>query len=202
MKSITLKVLPVLVPLLLIASCTSSGSETQTTTPAPATSYPVAPAMPAGHAGLTVCFICHQPGIYGAPKFPAGHEASADTLEFCSECHKAPPAVTKTPTTTATKPVPSTTSTPSSTSTQTAIPTSTTAPAVTTTTLATTTTTTTTTTAPSGTPAKMPANHAGRSTCLACHQSGIGGATKVPAVPNHGAFTDSLVFCQACHKGP
>lgn len=201
MKSVVLKVLPILIPLILVASCDSPGSETQTTTPAPTTSFPAASAMPAAHAGLTVCFICHQPGIYGAPKFPAGHEASADAVEFCSQCHKAPPAVATTPVTT--KPATVTTSKPAST--QTAVPT--TAPAATTTPNATTTVTTattitTTTTSPSGTPANIPANHAGRAACLVCHQTGIGGATKVPAVPNHSAFTDSLAFCQGCHKGP
>lgn len=199
MKSVALKVLPILIPLLFIASC-ASGSETQTPTPTPTTSFPAPSAMPGAHAGLTVCFICHQPGIYGAPKFPAGHEGSADTVEFCSACHKAPPAATNTPVTT--KTAPSTTSTPATTSTQPAGTTTTTAPAITTTTVTTTTVPATTTTAPSGAPLAIPASHAGRPVCLVCHSSGIGGAPKVPAVPSHASFTDSVAFCQTCHKGP
>ncbi len=49
-------------------------------------------------------------------------------------------------------------------------------------------------------PPRIPANHAGRTTCTACHATGVAGAPKFPS--NHASFTDALATCQACHKGP
>ena len=47
---------------------------------------------------------------------------------------------------------------------------------------------------PAGTP-KQPANHAGRTICLVCHEQGVGGAPKNPA--NHAGRTDAA--CPLCH---
>ncbi|MBI4186871.1 MAG: c-type cytochrome [Chloroflexi bacterium] len=46
-------------------------------------------------------------------------------------------------------------------------------------------------------PPQVPHTLEGRSTCLACHQTGIGGAPAVPA--NHAGRTNDI--CLACHKG-
>lgn len=56
------------------------------------------------------------------------------------------------------------------------------------------------TTATPGAPKPIPANHAGRTTCFACHVSGVG--PKLPTSLPHASFADSLAICQACHKGP
>ncbi|MDO8568034.1 MAG: hypothetical protein Q7R57_04895 [Dehalococcoidales bacterium] len=58
-----------------------------------------------------------------------------------------------------------------------------------------------TSTTPAG-PPTIPANHVGRTTCAACHATGVAGAPKLPASPDHTKFTDALASCQACHKGP
>ncbi|MBI4266982.1 MAG: hypothetical protein HY668_01275 [Chloroflexi bacterium] len=50
---------------------------------------------------------------------------------------------------------------------------------------------------PAAAPA-LPANHTGRTTCAACHQTGVAGAPKFP--DNHASFQDTLSFCQSCHK--
>ena len=201
MKSLALKVLSLLIPLLFVSSCKASDAlATPTATPTPSTTFVTPAAIPADHSGRTVCFICHQTGIAGVPKFPAGHAASADTLAFCQECHKPSPAAT-TPTTTITTPaLPTSTPAPTRTSTPTSTATSTGTPQMTTTPVVTPTATPTTTTPASSGPPPIPADHAGRTTCLACHQTGIGGAPKLPASPDHSSFTDS--FCAACHKGP
>lgn len=58
----------------------------------------------------------------------------------------------------------------------------------------------TTGTAAAERPADIPADHQGRTTCMACHASGAGPA--FPATLNHDSFPDALAFCQDCHKGP
>ena len=42
----------------------------------------------------------------------------------------------------------------------------------------------------------LPASHAGRTVCLACHSEGVLGAKKLPA--SHAGRTDAN--CQTCHK--
>jgi len=44
----------------------------------------------------------------------------------------------------------------------------------------------------------LPASHAGRNICQACHASGVGGAKKNPA--DHAGRLDAS--CKDCHKGP
>ena len=46
---------------------------------------------------------------------------------------------------------------------------------------------------------RIPADHAGRTTCSGCHQTGQGGP-QFPA--NHLKLKDSLAVCQKCHPGP
>ncbi|MBI4410993.1 MAG: hypothetical protein HY541_00720 [Deltaproteobacteria bacterium] len=47
-------------------------------------------------------------------------------------------------------------------------------------------------------PPDKPANHAGRTACVVCHEKGIGGAPKFPA--NHAGRADAS--CSSCHKAP
>lgn len=51
---------------------------------------------------------------------------------------------------------------------------------------------------PAAGPPNQPATHAGRATCLACHEQGIAGAKKIPS--DHAGRTDAT--CAACHKAP
>ncbi len=56
--------------------------------------------------------------------------------------------------------------------------------------------------AAAGAPPNLPANHAGRTMCLVCHATGVGGAPKIPSAnPDHTAFTDAnnAAMCLACH---
>jgi cytochrome b subunit of formate dehydrogenase len=46
----------------------------------------VAPALPADHAGRTVCTACHTTGVGGAPKSPPDHAGRLDAT--CLDCHK------------------------------------------------------------------------------------------------------------------
>lgn len=62
-----------------------------TFTPAPAVSPTAsgvinAVALPADHAGRTVCQVCHASGVAGAPKNPPDHEGRLDST--CTDCHK------------------------------------------------------------------------------------------------------------------
>ncbi len=62
-----------------------------TFTPAPAQSPTAsgaqnAVALPADHAGRTVCQVCHATGVGGAPKNPPDHEGRLDSM--CLDCHK------------------------------------------------------------------------------------------------------------------
>lgn len=43
-------------------------------------------ALPADHAGRTVCQVCHASGVSGAPKNPPDHEGRLDST--CADCHK------------------------------------------------------------------------------------------------------------------
>lgn len=45
-----------------------------------------AAALPADHAGRTVCQVCHASGVAGAPKNPPDHEGRLDST--CADCHK------------------------------------------------------------------------------------------------------------------
>ncbi|MEW6034855.1 MAG: ethylbenzene dehydrogenase-related protein [Chloroflexota bacterium] len=53
-----------------------------------------------------------------------------------------------------------------------------------------------------GFPPVIPANHVGRTTCAMCHSTGVGGAPKFPATPDHTKVIDAIDTCKACHKGP
>lgn len=62
-----------------------------TTTPAPevsptASGVELAVALPADHAGRTVCQVCHATGVSGASKNPPDHEGRLDST--CIDCHK------------------------------------------------------------------------------------------------------------------
>ncbi len=52
---------------------------------------------------------------------------------------------------------------------------------------------------PEGIP-QIPANHAGRTTCKACHEAGIAGAPTLPEEPDHAEFSDSVETCTQCHE--
>ena len=49
----------------------------------------------------------------------------------------------------------------------------------------------------------IPADHEGRNTCLGCHETGAGGAPKIPQWHldriQSGALTDNVTACQKCH---
>ena len=142
--------------------------------PAPTLSAAAKP-LPESHAGRTTCNNCHANNI--GPKNPADHAGRTDAT--CSACHKlagTAPAPTTAPTgaPAATKPAAGT-----------AAP-ATSAPAV---------TKPAATAAPSGGLKPLPASHAGRTICNACHETGAGGP-KNPA--DHAGRTD--VTCVACHK--
>lgn len=49
-------------------------------------------------------------------------------------------------------------------------------------------------------PPLIPVSHAGRTTCAACHATGVGGAPRFPTAPNHSLLVDNLNACTACHK--
>ncbi len=46
----------------------------------------------------------------------------------------------------------------------------------------------------------IPANHVGRTQCQICHLTGVGGAPKVPAQPDHTAMKDDPTVCMTCHQ--
>jgi len=53
-----------------------------------------------------------------------------------------------------------------------------------------------------GGPPKIPADHAGRTQCLACHATGANNAPRIPtANPDHTAFKDdnNAALCFSCH---
>jgi hypothetical protein len=45
----------------------------------------------------------------------------------------------------------------------------------------------------------IPADHAGQTQCLVCHAEGVGGAPRVPAVPDHSTLADERAACVGCH---
>jgi cytochrome b subunit of formate dehydrogenase len=141
-----------------------------TTAPTVAPTPGVAKALPADHAGRTVCVACHA--ALPKPAMPSDHAGRTDAT--CAACHKAAavPAPTTAPTIApATKPAATTAPT--------------TAPA----------TKPAVTTAPTlGVAEVQPADHAGRTMCVACHA-----ALPKPAMPaDHAGRTDAT--CAACHK--
>ncbi len=156
---------------------TSAAPAATTTTPpttgAPASGVPAA--IPADHVGRTICVACH--GAMTNPAMPADHAGRTDAT--CTACHKAASA----PSAPATA-VPATAP---------ATSVATTAPTAKPTLAATATTVPTGAAASSGTPAPIPADHVGRTICLACHT-----AVVQPTVPpDHAGRTDAT--CTACH---
>ncbi len=124
------------------------------------------PNPPANHIGRTVCLLCHETGVGGAPKFPGNHTGRTDAM--CPTCHIVPNLVIPTP-----SPIPTSTSVPAT-------------PAP-----------TTAATLPKP-PPNPPANHIGRTVCLLCHETGVGGAPRPPS--NHVGRTDAM--CTTCHMVP
>jgi hypothetical protein len=53
---------------------------------------------------------------------------------------------------------------------------------------------------PAQTAPKIPVSHAGRAQCLVCHATGVSGAPKPPAVPDHSALKDDVAVCTTCHQ--
>lgn len=141
-----------------------------TPTPYSPTGIPVSVAsakpLPASHEGRTTCLGCHQ--TLTKPAMPTDHASRADTS--CTACHKVGTggAAAATPQSTA-LPVDTTKggqATPVATS----------------------------ATSTSGGVKPLPADHEGRTTCLACHQ-----ALPKPAYPaDHAGRTDTT--CTGCHK--
>ncbi len=156
-------------------------------------------ALPADHVGRTVCTACHTTGVAGAPKSPPDHAGRLDAQ--CVDCHKlqsgSPTAPTAVPTTAAepTNTVAVPTSAAPATATLEISATPTEATTAMTPTIAATSTVTATTPSAGAIPT-LPADHAGRTVCLACHQGGLAGAPKNP--PDHAGRTDAQ--CLACHK--
>lgn len=64
------------------------GQATPTVAAAQPTLQPVlaAKALPASHAGRSVCQVCHATGVAGAPKNPPDHASRLDAS--CTDCHK------------------------------------------------------------------------------------------------------------------
>jgi len=130
------------------------------------------PPIPHSLEGRQDCVVCHVTGGGGAPKYPADH--TGRTSAMCPACHQpapAKPGVTVAPTTAAPTAQP------------TARPT-TAAPAA------------QPTTRPTGGIPPIPHPLQNRDNCLACHQTGIGGAPKVPA--SHAGHTNET--CRGCHQ--
>ena len=49
-----------------------------------------------------------------------------------------------------------------------------------------------------GGPPKIPASHVGRTQCLICHKTGVGGAP-IPVPSIHAALADDPNLCKGCH---
>ena len=185
MKSFCIKLLLLLTLLLLVSACKATEPPLK---PNPSATGVAATAIPPDHVGRTTCFVCHQTGIGGAPKFPAGHEASADNITFCQKCHQAPAtknALGSVPTSTTqpltTQPPALAVTPPPSTSLSTTVP-----------------TTNTTPTAGVAGPPKIPhAIDAAHTDCLLCHQTGVSGAIKIPG--DHTGRTDAMCTLSGCH---
>jgi hypothetical protein len=151
-------------------------------TPTPLPSAGVTPAgavvaakpLPADHAGRTTCLACHT--SMPQPALPADHAGRTDAT--CTACHKAGSAPAAQPTSAPATSAPGATVAPA-----TSAPGATVAP----------------TAAPASSstgPNPQPVNHAGRTTCLACHAT-----LPQPALPaDHAGRTDAT--CAACHKAP
>ena len=85
---------PTATPRPLVTGATPAGGTPEATavvettpTPQPTpTALAVAPAVPADHAGRTVCTACHATGVGGAPKSPPDHAGRLDAT--CLDCHK------------------------------------------------------------------------------------------------------------------
>jgi hypothetical protein len=117
---------------------------------------------------------CHQTGVGGAPQIPADH--AGRTNDMCRLCHQPGPASEGVrPTAQATAVL---TTTVTAVATQTVA-----APA----------------TRVAAGPPLIPHTLEGRTACLACHQTGVGGAPQIPA--DHAGRTNDM--CRLCHQpGP
>lgn len=155
------------------------------------------PAIPHNLAGRTQCLGCHASGAGSIPQIPQFHKDYEFQNTACLNCHKsgegipapASPAPTATPTRAA---IPTVQPTAVSAPTQSApVAQPTAAPATVQPTAA-----PASPQAPASAPRLQPANHAGRTVCLVCHSSGVGGAPIPPA--DHEGRTDAV--CAACHK--
>jgi cytochrome b subunit of formate dehydrogenase/cytochrome c5 len=143
-------------------------------------------AIPANHAGRTVCTACHTTGLGGAPKSPPDHAGRLDAQ--CPDCHEmqssaialltaVPATAASEPTSTLIAATPAAAASPTTASAAASPTVAATSPAV-------------------GAIPTLPADHTGRAVCLACHQNGLAGAPKDPV--DHGGRTDGQ--CLACHK--
>ena len=167
----------------------ASTTPASSATPAPPTGGP--PLIPHDLAGRTECLGCHGSNVPGVPQIPQFHKDYGFTNNNCLTCHK--PAPTTSPSTAA---QPTATAQPAATS----QPTATTEPTVSSQSPVTPTISAPPATAApaAGGPPQIPADHAGRTTCTACHAQGLAGAPKLPA--DHAGRTDEM--CKACHQGP
>ena len=132
------------------------------------------PQIPHPKEGHTDCLSCHQNGVNGAPKYPPDH--TGRTNDMCVTCHQFKPAST------------TGSATPAPTSAQAAPTTSAATPAPT--------TSASTTPTTAGGPPNIPHTLEGRDQCLTCHQTGVGGAPKIPA--DHAGRTSDQ--CRTCHQ--
>ena len=133
----------------------------------------VPPPIPHSLEGRQDCVACHATGSAGAPIYPASHIGRPSAM--CPQCHQ--PAAAKPATTAVPTGVGPTTAAP------TARPTSG-VPAV------------QPTAQPVGGIPAIPHPLQNRDNCLACHQTGVGGAPKVPA--SHAGRTSDM--CRGCHQ--
>ncbi len=143
------------------------------------------PAIPHNLSGRSQCLGCHAGGAAGVPQIPQFHKDYEFSNTACLNCHKSSGV---SPSSAAPSPTAQSTRAP------TALPTL--APAQPTVAAAPTRSAATPTQASAAGPKPLPASHAGRSVCLACHATGATGSPKPPA--DHEGRTDAT--CAACHK--
>ncbi len=199
-------------PVATCLGCHKPAVATGVTTPMPGTTAGGPPKIPHSTSGRAQCLGCHGTGAAsGIPQITQFHRDFGFTNNNCLTCHKtgeasATPqptvAPTRQPTVAPTSaPLSAPTVAPTSSGAATVAPTR--APTVAPTRLAPTSSgaaTVAPTVAPTSAPSSsggakaLPASHAGRTTCTACHANGVG--PKLPS--DHAGRTDTM--CVLCHK--
>lgn len=166
------------------------------------------PPIPHNLAGRTQCLGCHASGAGSIPQIPQFHKDYEFPNTACLNCHKSGetvpsggatvPTPTVRPTTAPAQPSPTPTRSTSAPAQPTVALPAPVQPTIAATVAAQPTAAPAPTQATVSGPKPQPANHTGRTACLVCHSSGVGGAPKPPA--DHEGRTDAI--CAGCHKAP